>query len=188
MLNLKQRIANIRYSIRKLRFLRILSSPLKPLRLWFYWGKIKHGTPYFLPRKTVPSKEKKGYMTFKPVKWLWFDMISLGWKPKWDELRYEWSPAISIVLLKTQIFILFTPRLDKDCYVGHYWEAWLYYDQRTDKSKSKKERLIELFNQHSCTWIRYEGGTKVSIDYYPMILKDKYLKIYRQWQTSQESS
>ena len=37
----------------KLSFLSVLNSPFKGLKLRWYFGNIKHGTPYFLPRKWV---------------------------------------------------------------------------------------------------------------------------------------
>lgn len=178
---------NIKYFFYKLKFLGIMNSPLKPLKLWLDWGDIKHGTPYFYPRKWVKS-EGKTSMHAVPVKWLWFDLISLGWKPKWDDLRFEWSPAISIVILKKQLFILFTPKLDSPMLTGIYWETWLYYDQRTDKSKPKEERLLQLFGEYSCTWISSKDGVRITTDYFPMILRNKYIKLYKEWQTSQSAS
>ena len=178
-------VREIKYFFRKFSFLKVMNSPLKPLKLQVDWGEIRHGTPYFLPRKWVKCKDKTGYNTAKPVKWLWVDVISLGWKSKWDDLRFEWAPAISIVILKRQLFILFTPKLNTER-IDTYWEAWLYYDQRTDKSKSKEDRLIELFNIWSCTWIHYKNGKRVPIDYFPSILRDKYLVLYQNWLTTQK--
>ena len=34
-------------------WLKVFNSPLKGLKLKWYFGEIKHGTPYFLPRKWV---------------------------------------------------------------------------------------------------------------------------------------
>jgi hypothetical protein len=147
----------------------------------WYFGKIAIGTPYFFPRKTVKSKTKPGYMEFKNVKWLWLTVTSLGWKSKWDDLRFEWNPGISLVILNRQLNVTFVPGIPDHCLIDSYWEAWLYYDQRTDKSKSKEERLIELFNQWSCTWIRYKKDERVETDYFPLILKKKYLEIYLTW-------
>ena len=39
--------------IYNLSFLGVLNSPLKGLKLKWYFGDIEHGTPYFLPRKWV---------------------------------------------------------------------------------------------------------------------------------------
>lgn len=45
----------LKYLKEDLRFLKALWSPFKPFRLKFYFGKIKIGTPYFLPRKWVKA-------------------------------------------------------------------------------------------------------------------------------------
>ena len=55
-----------------------------------------------------------------------------------------------------------------------YWEAYLTYKYRTDKTKSKHERLEQTMKEYSCIWGNKEKGYMV--DYYPLILKDKYIK------------
>ena len=47
---MKKLIKTIKYN---LLFLKVLNSPFKGLKLKWYFGEIKHGTPYFLPRKWV---------------------------------------------------------------------------------------------------------------------------------------
>ena len=54
-----------------------------------------------------------------------------------------------------------------------YWEAYLTYKYRTDKTKSKHERLEQTMKEYSCIWGNKEKGYR---DYYPLILKDKYIK------------
>lgn len=191
----------------KFKFLKILNSPFVGLKLKWYFGEIRYGTPYFLPRKWVKcnmqdalvawdklsnnvketyergkGKQKwlqdyiKSYTKPVPIKYFGFDFTSLGWKPKWDEYRFEWNPLISIVLFGKQLFIEIIPNtkggeelLATDC----YWEAWLTYENKTDKSKSVSERLEELYRLYSCSWGNDENGY---IDYYPYILKKKYYK------------
>ena len=77
-----------------------------------------------------------------------------------------------------QLFVCVLPKMDKkaddhsirqDC----YWEAWLTYNYRTNKFKSKEERLKDTIKQYSCTWTK----GKVSTNYYEFILKDKYKKL-----------
>lgn len=118
----------------------------------------------------------KSYTKPVPIKYFGFDFISLGWKPKWDDYRFEWSPSISIVLFGKQLFIEIMPNtkgdedlLATDC----YWEAWLTYEKKTDKSKSTSERLEELYKLYSCSWGNEENGY---VNYYPYILKRKYIK------------
>ena len=50
MKKIKQWISNLKYH---LSYLGVLNSPFVGLRLKWYFGKIQHGTPYFLPRKWV---------------------------------------------------------------------------------------------------------------------------------------
>lgn len=188
-------------------FLSLLNSPFKPLKLVWYFGEISHGTPYFLPRKWVKftladakdavdketaklegrghiikrtyEERVKSFMRHsKPVqvKYLWFDFVPMGWKTKWDDYRFEWNPAISIVIFGKQLHIAIVPNINPRCWQDIYWEAWLNYSRRTDRKLSKEERLKELFKIHSCTWRSSEGAT----DYYPYILKEKYLKNYGQ--------
>jgi hypothetical protein len=60
--------------------------------------------------------------------------------------------------------------------VSHYWEAWLYYEYATDKTKSKHERIEQCRKEFSQTWTRHaSGANSVTIDYYKLILKSKYL-------------
>ena len=156
----------------KLSFMGVLNSPFKGLKLKWYFGKIQHGTPYFLPRKWV--KTKKGFRSPIEVKYLWFDFITLGWKTKWNEYRFEWSPMISIVLFSKQVCIWFIPNINLDEYriaLDCYWEAWLNYKYKTDKSKSVEKRLEELQKEYSCSWGNEEKGYT---NYYPIILKNKY--------------
>ena len=190
----------------KYSFLKILNSPFVLPEVSIYFGKIRMGTPYFLPRRWVKFnkqdcinsclEEKEVFAKLnKPFYKTWKDykgarkavytklfniqFITLGWKTKWDDYRFEWAPMLSIVFLYRQLVISL-----RNKYEDSYWEGWLYYHYRTNKSLSTKERLIELFNQFSCTWIRYEGDNQIKTDYYPFILKKKYLDIYNEWLTS----
>jgi hypothetical protein len=98
-----------------------------------------------------------------------FSYCSLGWKTKWSDtdFRHEWNPIFSFVFFGYQIALtVYSP------YRSHYWEAWLYYEYATDKTKSKRERIEQCRKEHSQTWT-VAGG---EIDYYEFILKPKYLK------------
>ena len=59
---------------------------------------------------------------------------------------------------------------------NHYWEAWLYYERDTDKTKSKKERIEQCRKEFSLDYITTTNGVSEEIDYYTLILKPKYLK------------
>jgi hypothetical protein len=188
-------------------FLSVLNSPFKGLKLTFYFGEISKGTPYFLPRKWVKftkkdAKEwaekqivKNGFMvkgkTFdeiveqgmhhkKPVtiKWFGINFHGLGWKTKFSDYRFEFNPGLSIVVFGKQLYIGVEPNISEEVHSDVYWEAWLNYIYTTDSKLSKEERFKELIQNHSCTWIRYSNDTEIKIDYYPLILKNKYLKVY----------
>jgi hypothetical protein len=110
----------------------------------------------------------KKYSKAVPIK-VGFDWCSLGWKTKWTDtdFRHEWNPVFTFVFFGYQIALtVYSP------YRSHYWEAWLYYEYATDKTKSKRERIEQCRKEHSQTWT-VAGG---EIDYYEHILKSKYLK------------
>ena len=182
-----------------LSFLKVLNSPFRGLKLKWYFGEIKHGTPYFLPRKWVKYNEEdckealakdlernwkwvegrtwdyyKKTRKAVPIKYFGWQFTTLGWKTKWDDYRFEWSPSISIILFGKQLFIEILPKINIDKHMvalDCYWEAWLTYEYRTDKTKHKDERLIELYDIYSCSWGSPERGY---VDYYPFVLKEKY--------------
>ena len=55
MKKIKALLNSVKY---KLSFLGVLNSPLKGLKLKWYFGNIKHGTPYFLPGKWVKCNKE----------------------------------------------------------------------------------------------------------------------------------
>lgn len=192
---MKQMFKNIRY---KLSFLEVLDSPFIGLTLKWYFGDIQFGTPYFLPRKWVKctmkdahnawselknkpedisktdwlKKYAKGHTKPIPIKYFGFHFTTLGWKTKWDEYRFEWSPSISLVIFGKQLYVSIMPNIEEDSdltvILDSYWEAWLTYKYKTDKSKSQEERLKQLKEIYSCTWINGKGK---ETDYYDYILK-----------------
>ena len=203
---IKSKISNFKYNWG---YLGVLNSPFVGLELKWYFGEIKHGTPYFLPRKWVKcnfedglkawdklgehsqkaylrsqtqqewiEKYTKSYTKPVPIKYFGFDYTSLGWKTKFKDIRFEWSPSISLVIFGKQLFISIIPKMrktpeDTTIRVDIYWEAYLTYKYSTDKSKSKHERLEQTMKEYSCIWGNNEKGY---MDYYPLILKDKYIK------------
>jgi len=169
---MKKILNYFKYFIKSYDYLKIINSPFKGLTLDIYWGEIVKGVPYFLPRRVVHKK-------FVPVKYFGFDSITLGWKSKYDEYRFEWPPIYSFIIFGKQLCITIKPNINsgEDIVLVEdiYWEAWLNYRYRTDKTKSKLERLKELKEKHSCTYIMYNRNTKTKIDYYTIIIKDEYL-------------
>lgn len=189
---IKDYINNIQYHFY---YLGVLNSPFVGLKLKWYFGDIRYGVPYFLPRKWVKMTKKdceeslqkdikrllpkyvegrtwehyKKYKKPVPIKWFGFNSCRLGWKLKWDEVRYEYSPCYSLVLFGKQIFVTVLPKVSNTLEaVDSYWEAWITYDTKTDSTKSEKERLEQLFEMYSCTWT-IKGESK---NYYKEILKN----------------
>jgi hypothetical protein len=187
----------LKYLINRFSWLKVLNSPFKPFNVRFYAGKIAVGVPYFFPRKWVRYTEKdiqeaiqkhkanknyvqhldnklyemyKGYTKAVPLT-IGFDSCGLGWKTKWTntDFRYEWGPVFTFVFFGYQIAIMIG---QKD--VSHYWEAWLYYEYATDKTKSKMERVEQCRKEFSQTWTSSKNGVDETIDYYDRILKQKY--------------
>ena len=191
---------SLKYTLERFRWIKALFSPFKPFKVGFYAGKIQVGVPYFYPRKWVKYtdedakiaaiktmgdtkfvkksmdewyNEYKKYNKAVPLK-IGFSYCSLGWKTKWTDtdFRYEWNPVFSFVFFGYQIALTFYSP-----YRSHYWEAWLYYEYATDKTKSKRERIEQCRKECNQTWSVYTRGDKEGIiDYYEFILKPKYLK------------
>lgn len=190
-------------------YLGVLNSPFKGLQLEWYWGEIGLGLPYFLPRRLVKMTREdcvkalqddidrrlpkyvegrdetyyKNHKKFVPIKHFGFNYITLGWKTKWDDFRFEWAPRYSLVIFGRQLCVTIKPRIkeveNRTLLEDIYWEAWLNYKHKTDKTKSKVERLQELMENFSCTYITYGSGEnkneRTEVDYFPQILKAKYL-------------
>src|SRR5690606_11641361 len=150
-----------------LNWLKIFTSPFKAPKPYFYIGKIRVGAPYFLPRKWVKSG-KEGYLRAIPCKWLWLDVVDLGWKDKWDSTRHEWNPVWSLVILRLQFAVIWRTE-DFRC-----WESYIGYEYYTDKSKSVKERLNELTKKFPNVWVNTKEGVVVKTDYLKKSLKKRY--------------
>ena len=190
---------SLKYTLERFRWVKALFSPFKPFKVSFYAGKTQVGVPYFYPRKLVKFTEEdiqkamenhranknyvqhldsklydmyKNYSKFKPLK-VGFSYCSLGWKTKWTDtdFRHEWNPILSFVFFGYQIALTFYSP-----HQSHYWEAWLYYEYATDKTKSKRERVKQCREEFNQTWTRSKDGKDEVIDYYERILKPKYLK------------
>ena len=156
--------------MKKLTYLKSLFSPFKPFKLKWYCGELAIGTPYFFPRRWRKKKDKTG-MYARPKK-IGFDFVRLGWKVKYDSYRFEFAPLISFVFFKWQLAV-FAQAPNQE----HYWESWLYYELDSDKTKSKTERVAECRKKAPQIWTRHKDNEKTTIDYYDLILKDKYNKL-----------
>ena len=151
-------------------YLKVLFSPFRPFKVKFYAGPLAIGVPYFYPRKWIRSKEKPTYKTAIPKK-IGFDFVNLGWKLKWDDndFRFEYAPLISFVFFKWQIVA--TIKAPNEF---AYWESWLYYEHRTDKSLSNRDRIKQTIKEFPLIYITSNGKERKTVNYYEKILKDKY--------------
>ena len=164
-------MSKLKYILQDLKWLKVLNSPFKLFNVRFYAGKTQIGTPYFLPRKWVKDKEKPGWNKAVPLK-VGFSYCGLGWKTKWTntDFRYEWGPVLSFVFFGYQLALTVGHE-----HSSHYWEAWLYYEYATDKTKSKRERIEQCRKEFNQTWTVSSMGKEEVVDYYQRILKTKYL-------------
>ena len=104
----------------------------------------------------------------------------MPFKTKWEETdyRFEWSPILSFVCFGYQIAVW--PRVPER---DHYWEAWLFYEHCTDRSKPKAERIqicmnefplkYKVYHKSKTTW---ETESEEIVNYYEKILRRGYLK------------
>ena len=143
---------------------KLINSPFEFPKIKFYLGKVKYGTPFMLPRK----RTDKGY---KPKK-VGYNIVRLGWKYKFDSIRFEWNPMFSFVFFGLQFCVFIAPKNDRS-----YWESWIYYNEHTDKNKPTLERLKQCIEEAPQRWTRYHNGEKSSIDYYKVNLKNKWIKL-----------
>jgi hypothetical protein len=98
-----------------------------------------------------------------------FDFVDLGFKTKWSDTdyRFEWSPLVSFVFFGLQLAVMVTPPEQH-----HYWEAWLYYENNTDKKKSKQERINQCKEEFPMKFkVSKSGEDWLYVDYYDLILK-----------------
>jgi hypothetical protein len=152
-----------------LEFISYFNSPFIKPKLKFYIGEIAIGTPYFFPRKAIKDPDKPGYLKFIPKK-IGFDIVKLGWKTKWSEYRFEWSPVISFVFFKWQFAVtIVAPEQHQ------YWESWLYWKYKTDKKSNWKDRAHQCQKEYLQNWVTIQNGNKKEINYYNLILRKKYI-------------
>lgn len=116
-------------------------------------------------------QEKLGYEYAVPKK-IGVDLVGLGWKTKWSDTdyRFEWAPLFSFVFFGYQVAVMVIAPEQ-----SHYWEAWLYYERDTDKTKSRRERIAQCRAEFSLKCTVWNGGTESKVDYYDQVLRKKYL-------------
>jgi hypothetical protein len=158
-----------------LSFLNVLNSPLKGLKLVWYFGDISKGTPYFLPRKLAKmtledcqqalEKDLKNSETmgwkfvhpptidayknrrkFVPIKYFGINYTTLGWKTKYDSYRYEWCPMFSLVIFGKQLHITIVPNVKNNEYDFYFDSYWEAY-LNWEYETDKKATKEERFKQ-----------------------------------------
>jgi len=140
-----------------LKYLTVLSTPFKGLKLKCYLNKCS-------------SKKMFGIS--------WHTLLYSIKYPD-DFFRYDVPPRLIINLFKKEFIIYVVPNTSINC-EREYWEAWWNYCNKTNKKENKLFRLNQLFDNLSLTWIRLSGKNEheIKTDYYPYILKNKYLVSY----------
>ena len=105
-------------------------------------------TKLFKPYYKVPN-----WMYFK------FRMRELGWKLKWGDYRYEYSPMLDIVLFGICISIVVNPPIDTGTGKYHspddYWESILWYQDYQN---------IDLVKEKMGKWKIYNNGIETERD------------------------
>jgi hypothetical protein len=114
-------------------------------------------------------QEKLRYEHAIPKK-IGFDLVGLGYKTKWSDTdyRFEWAPLLSFVFFGYQIAVMVIAPEQH-----HYWEAWLYYEKCTDKTKPTSERIQICRNEFPLICDVSDKNGKRTVDYYNTILKKK---------------
>ena len=189
-------LRKMKYFFENFNFLRVYNSPFRAPKPRLYIGKVAIGTPYFFPRRWVKYTDDdalkatiksmndpemitqsfdtwydsyKRYRKAVPKK-IGLDFVSLGWKTKWSDTdyRFEWAPLLSFVFFGYQIAVMVIAPQQH-----HYWEAWLYYEKNTDKTKPASERIQICRNEFPLIYDVSDMAGKRKVDYYNTILKNK---------------
>jgi hypothetical protein len=139
-------------------FLKVYRSPFLRPKIRWYFGRVRVGVPYSLPRK-----------------WLGLDFVGLGWKTKWgdDDFRFQWNPLVSFVFWKWQVALSWVPD-----HADYYWEAWLYWELRTQKSQPWGHRVQQCRAEFPMITATYNGAEETVIDWYDSVLRPKYRKYF----------
>ena len=164
----KYKYSKLYWFLRNFEFLKVYFSPFKLFLPKLFFGKTKIGVPYFLPRNMKLNKETR-YYEFSEKK-IGFSFCGLGWKTKYDSIRFEYNPVWSAVCFGYQIALIFVP---ENCH--HYWESYLYYTFATDKNKTVKERIEQARKEFPQVWTLHSKDGEEKIDYWQLVLKGNYV-------------
>jgi len=156
----------------KIKELEEIKGIFKPPKKEYYFGKVRHGTPYMYPRNYCGSiikirKEKPIFNrlnNFKLGKYFIFygypiiiSKVQLGWKDKFNSPRYEWSPQFHIFMFGLQFAMWWnapSPAGHSDYNNDRYYEMILHYLYYSDKDikKAKDTWGWVEFDSKQSTW------------------------------------
>jgi hypothetical protein len=132
----------------------------------YYFGKLQYGCPYFYPwnfNQTILTirKNRPQFLRCKYFKLFGYEISygwpiaiannELGWKWKYDDVRFEWCPSFQILLFGLQFCIHWTaPNGDDD----QYYEQILHYIKKSDKDIIKAKETWGWVNHETkqSTW------------------------------------
>lgn len=134
----------------------------------YYFGKIRHGSPYFYPwnfNSTIIKirKQRPKFARCRHFKLFGYEIdygwpityinYGLGWKDKFESPRFEWTPSFQIYFFGLQFCIWWIAPVDDD---DLYWEMVLWYINycKKDLNKAKKTWGWVDYNTKKSTWNR----------------------------------
>ena len=149
------KIKEIKYNIKG-----VFKLPIKK----YYFGKVKHGCPYFYPwnfnrtiltiRRKRPQYLRCNYFKLfgYEISYGWpiaFVSYDLGWKDKFGSPRFEWSPSRQFLFFGLQWCMWWVSPVGNE---DEYWEMVLWYLNYSDKDIKKAKE----------TWGWVDYNTKLS--------------------------
>jgi len=132
----------------------------------YYFGRIRHGTPYFDPwnfNRTILTIRKKRpkFLRCSYIRLFGYDIsygwpmavvrYGLGWKDKYGTPRFEWSPSFQIWFFGWQFCSWWVASVDDE---DLYWEMVLWYLYYSDKDIKKARKTWEWVDYitNKSTW------------------------------------
>jgi hypothetical protein len=76
---------SLKYTLERLRWIKVLWSPFKPFNIRWYVGKLAIGTPYFFPRKWVKATNRRATLA---------TLNEIEGQKKWNELNPQYPRKI----------------------------------------------------------------------------------------------
>ena len=128
---------------------------------FYYWWKVRKYYRFFF--KIVTGKYYWIFGDRIRMPKVYFKCKGLGWKPKYDQYRFEWSPYILFKFFNWHIRLIIGPIDSVSPFI--YWESILEFTDKTDKRS-----FYEIINSH--VW--KDGDTKLDALYYDLLTSKGY--------------